>query len=518
MKSAAPDETLSTALAQWRKTVESELKGVPFEKKLVTRTPEGAALQPLYTRLDLAAVPDLAARPGAAPYLRGTYTVGARDRSWETCQEIPAATPAEFNRALLGALMQGQNSVSLTPDAATLAGRDPATTEADAVGAGGVSLADATDLARALEKVAIDCVPVHLATGAVAGPLAALYLAAVTARAIPYEKLTGSVTADPLGEWVRRGRLASPLAGQFDELAAWTTWAAKNAPALRTVGVSTVTWSDAGATATQELAFALAAGVEYLRALTARSVPAATAAARMRFTFAVGSQFFSEVAKFRAFRLLWVRALTAFGAGGAAKALVVHARTGRWNKTVHDMHVNMLRVTTEACSAVLGGVDSLHVSPYDEIGGAPDEISQRIARNVHTLLAEEFHFKDTADPAGGSWYVEKLTDDFARRAWKQFQEIEAAGGYATALRAGLPQKLVAASAAEKDDAIGKRRTGLIGTNLFPNLREKIPTVKSRDTVALALARSREIAARRGTAPTVAPGMDGAIRAAAAGAT
>lgn len=463
MKSAAPVETLSAAIAQWRKTVESELKGVPFEKKLVTRMPEGTALQPLYTRLDLADVPDLGAAPGAAPFLRGTAACSAAGRTWEYCQEIPAATAAEFNRALLGALMQGQNSVSL-----------PAKFAAD----GGI-------LAQALDKVAIECVPVHFDTGAVARPLATNYLTAAQARGIATAKLTGSVTADPLGEWVQKGKLAAPLAAQLDALAEWTSAAQVNTPLLRTVGVSTVAWSDAGATATQELAFALATGVEYLRELARRDVAVATTGARMRFTFAVGPQFFSEIAKFRAFRSLWARVMAAFGAGAAAKDVVVHARTGTWNKTLHDVHVNMLRVTTEACSAVLGGVDSLHVSPYDEVCGASDESSQRIARNVHTLLAEEFHFTDTSDPAGGSWYVEKLTDDFARRAWKLFQEIEALGGYAAALRAGTPQKLVAASAADKDDAISKRRAGLIGTNLFPNLREKPPVVKAPDADAQA---------------------------------
>lgn len=471
MNSASAVETVTAALAQWRKTVEAELKGVPFEKKLVTRTPEGTALQPLYTRLDLAGVPDLGATPGAAPFLRGTAASGAAGRTWEYCQEIPAATAADFNRALLGALMQGQNSVSLPAKFAV----------------------DSATAAQALDKVAIDCVPVHLEAGAVAQPVASNYLAAVQARGIPKAKLTGSVTADPLGVWVQNGKLASPLAAQLDALAEWTSAAQASAPALRTIGVSTVAWSDAGATATQELAFALAAGVEYLRELARRDVAVATTAARMRFTFAVGPQFFSEIAKFRAFRLLWARVMVAFGAGAAAKDVVVHARTGTWNKTLHDVHVNMLRVTTEACSAALGGVDSLHVSPYDEVCGASDEISQRIARNVHTLLAEEFHFTDTSDPAGGSWYVEKLTDDFARRAWKLFQEIEALGGYAAALRAGMPQKLVNASAADKDDAISKRRAGLIGTNLFPNLREKPPVVKTPAAAAAVTDGCEEIA-------------------------
>ncbi len=459
MNTDSLDEALATALAQWRKTVETELKGASFEKKLVTRIPEGTALQPLYSRLDLDGVPGLDAPPGTAPFLRGTAPSGADGRTWEFCQEIPAATAAEFNRALLGALMQGQNSVSLP---AKMAGTSEAATQA-------------------LDQVFIDHVPVHLETGAVARPLANNYLAAVGRRGIAFDRLTGSITADPLGTWVRNGHLAAPLDRQLDALAEWTRWAQSETPALRTVGVSTVPWSDAGATATQELAFAVAAGVDYVRELVRRDVAASTTGERIRFTFAVGPQFFSEVAKFRAFRPLWARVMAAFGAGATAQAVAVHARTGTWNKTLHDVHVNMLRVTTEACSAVLGGVDSLNISPYNEVCGAPDEIALRIARNVHTLLAEEFHFTDTSDPAGGSWYIEKLTDDFARRAWKLFQEIEALGGYAAALRTGMPQSLVQASAAEKDDAIGKRRMGLIGTNLFPNLREPSPVVTLPDT-------------------------------------
>ena len=518
MKSALPPATLPASLAQWRKTVESELKGVPFEKKLVTRIAEGTALQPLYTRLDLAGLADLTQPPGVAPFLRGTRPNSVTNRTWEICQEIPAATPAEFNQSALAALMQGQNGVSVTPDLATLDVRDPDTSPAGSVGVNGLSLADTTDVLQALDKIAIDCVPVHLYPGATAQPLAALYLAAATQRKISLQQLTGSIAADPLGEWVRRGRTATSIEEQIDALAEWTSWASSHTPALRTIGVSTEVWSDAGATATQELAFALAAGVEVLRSLARRDVAVATSATRMRFTFSVGSQFFAEIAKFRAFRLLWARALSAFGSGASAKEVIVHARTGRWNKTLRDAHVNMLRVTTEACSAVLGGVDSLHIAPFDEVGGAPDEIAQRIARNVHTLLSEEFHFTDTMDPAGGSWYIEKLTDDFARRAWTLFQEIEAQGGYMAALRMGFPQKCVATAAAEKDEAISKRRMSLIGTNLFPNLKEKPLVIKTRDAVALAATRGLAIKARRKTGVIIPAGIDGAIQAASAGAT
>jgi len=244
----------------------------------------------------------------------------------------------------------------------------------------------------------------------------------------------------------------------------------------------------------------LAAGVEYLRELHNRGIDPAVAAARVRFSFAIGPQFFTEIAKFRAFRLLWSRAVSAFGAKvGASAKSAVHARTGRWNKTVYDPQVNMLRVTTEALSAVFGGCDSLHIGPYDEVAGATDDFSRRIARNVHTLLAKEFHFTATADPAGGSWFVEKLTDELARQAWTLFQEIEQAGGLAAALRRGTPQQLVAATAEEKGEAIAQRRAGLVGTNLFSNLKAEPLAVKAADP-SFQARRAEAIKARRGAAP------------------
>lgn len=454
---AMPADALTAALARWKKTVEAELKGASFDKKLVTRTFEGVALQPLYTRADLASVPDLATRPGEAPFLRGVRPQGYQDRTWGIAQEIAVRSPKDFNTALVADLMRGQDCVVLAPATAAC---------------NGVAISTLGDLTTALAGVDLGAVPAHLRAGADALPLAALHFAHADQRGFSWEKLTGSLTADPLGEWVTAGQLIDGLGARYDSLAEWTTWCAKHAPQLQTIGVNSAVWGDAGGTAVQELAFALAAATEYLRALEERGVKPDVAGALMCFRFAVGPQFFTEVAKFRAWRPLWTRVLAAFGVtGAAATRATVCATTGRTNKTLLDAHVNLLRVTTEALSAVLGGCDNLHIAPFDEVTGATDDFSRRIARNVHTLLAEEFSFTQTADPAGGSWYVEKLTDELARKAWALFQTIEGHGGLAAALRAGIPQKLIAEAAAEKTDAVGKRRLGLIGTNLFPNLKE-----------------------------------------------
>ncbi len=504
----AAHDPLTDAIARWRATVEAELKGVPFEKKLVTRTFEGIALQPLYTRADLAGLPAVNQNPGAAPFLRGARPLGYKSRAWEVAQKTSAATAAEFNAMVLPDLMAGQNCVVLTPDGAAQRGVDPDQAGAEDVGVGGVSIADVEDVAKALQGVDLAAVPVHVTAGASATAVAAMYLEAARRRGTGWAALKGSLTADPLAVWARTGTLPTSLDTVYAELAGWTGWAEMYLPDLRTIGVDAALWGNAGATATQELAFALAAAAEYLRQLKKRGVAPKVAAARMAFRFAIGPQFFMEVAKFRAFRPLWLRVTQAFGiAADEAAASTVHAETGRWNKTLLDPHVNMLRTTTEALSAVLGGCDGLHVAPFDEVSGATTEFSRRIARNLHTLLAEEFHFAATADPAGGSWYVEKLTDEVARAAWTQFQDIESRGGIAAALESGYAQDVVAKAAAEKRDAVAKRRLGVVGTNLFPNLKETPLAPKPTARPELRAARAAEIATRRKTLPAVRESAD-----------
>ena len=458
---AIPDaEALRRA---WRETVEKDLAGVPFEKKLVTRTPEGIDLQPLYHRGMVEAVPHRDSLPGQAPFLRGLHARGAKGEiAWRIAQPIPAATPADFNKALLAALARGQNA-ALLPAA---------------------YLADAAALTAALKDIHFAGAPVLASAGASAAALEQVFGAALKSRGEAWSSLQGSVTADPLAALATEGKLAKSLDTATAELAAWTAFAAKNAPAVKTIGVDAGWVVDAGGNSAQELAVAIAMAVEYLRRLEAAKVDAKTAAPRFAFSFAVGSQFFPELAKFRAFRLLWARVLSAFGDATLASGATLHARTALFNKTVLDPYVNMLRTTTEALSAVLGGVDSVQVGAFDEVVRTPDEFSQRIARNIALMLSEEFNFAEVADAAGGSWLVEKFTDDLARKAWGLFQTIEKQGGFAAALAAGEIQKLIAASAADKRKALDTRRLAVLGTNLFPNLKEK-PLAPNAAPAALA---------------------------------
>jgi methylmalonyl-CoA mutase len=393
----------------WRTAVERELKGVPIEKKLVTRTYEGIDVQPLYRREDVAALP-LAIAPGEPPFLRGGRCPTDGLRRWEAGED-----PAEYDFTPLPAL------------------------------------------ALALVRVQQDT-----------------SFAAAAAR---------SVAADPLGWLAGHGSLPMPLAECLDDLATGVTESEQAGLPARLVGVGAHRWHESGATAVQELAFALATGAAYWRHLLDRGLDPARIAPRVRLSFAVGVDLFMEIAKLRAARVVWSRMAAAFGAGTGAQQVHLVARTATWDKTLYDPHVNLLRITTQAFSAVVGGADAVDVRPFDEITGASGELGRRLSRNLHDILAEEFNLEHQIDPAGGAWYVEVLTDQLARRAWALFQDIERRGGMAAAILAGDPQQLTAKAAEEKQTAVDLRRRPILGTTVQPNLREESRHPRAAPTAA-----------------------------------
>ena len=421
----------SASYADWRAVVEQELKGVPFEKKLVAHTPEGIDVQPLYRRED-AADRLLTAAPGEPPYLRGARRPGEHGRRWEACTE-----PSEYEFSPLPAL----------------------------------------------------------------------------ALALTRPEKDAPVPADPLGWLASHGSLPMPLALCFDDAAEGMREAEKAGLSARIVGIGAHLWHESGATAVQELAFALATGAEYWRQLLDRAVVPAKIAAHTHLGFAVGVDFFMEIAKLRAARVLWAKMTGAFGADAGAQKVFIAARTAAWDKTLYDPHVNLLRVTTQALSAVVGGADAIDIRPYDEITGASTELGARMSRNLHAILAEEFSFEHQIDPAGGAWYVEVLTGQLARKAWALFQEVESHGGMAKAMLGGFPQSLVAKAAGDKQALVDTRRRPILGTTTQPNLREESRSAPRAGTVGIARRRSvpkpiksfsalRAAAAKRTTLPTL----------------
>ncbi len=490
------EDFLVPTLEQWHAECVKLLKGVPFEKKMVTPTYEGITLQPLYTAADTASLEATGGMPGARPFLRGTRPLGYRQQPWQVAQELPYPAYEDFNDALRHDLARGQDTVVLVIDAAGQAGLDPDQAPAAKVGHGGTSVASLRGLRKALERIDLAAHPVHIESGSAALTYAALLVALARERGLDPRRLRGSVGLDPLGGLAQLGQLPLALVRAYDELGLLTRWAADHAPDLRTVAAYGHPYHDAGASAVQELAFTLAAAVNHLRELEERGVAVETAAPRILCGFSVGTHFFMEIAKLRAARVLWSRIIGACGGEEYAQALSLHARTSRFGQTVCDPHVNIVRGTTEAMAAILGGVDSLHVAPFDEALGLPDAFSRRLARNTHTILREESHLDLVVDPAGGTWYVEALTAQVASAAWALFQEVETRGGLVAALKSGWVQSEIGRTAQARREHLACRKDVLVGTTKYANPQERPCVGGSFDHTAFHAQRSRTLQAMR----------------------
>jgi len=480
----------------WRKVVDAELKGAPFDKRMFTSTYEGLTLKPIYRREDAANLPQAASLPGSAPFARGSRVAGYVKDPWDISQEFHASSPAEFNHAARNSLSRGLNALNMALDKATRRGLDPDWASPEDVGCGGLSISTVEDLDKALEGVDLGNVSLLVRTGASAMPFAALLAALLRKRKLAGSVLRGCVEMDPLGVLSHEGVLPQSLAGAYREMAAFTRWAAENAPNLQTVCVHSRAWHEAGGNAVQELAFSIAVGAQYLRRMSERGLDVNVVAPRMRFAITVGENFFLEIAKLRALRMVWSQVVAAFSGNDEAQKTFIHVRTSHWNKTLYDAHNNILRATVEALAGVVGGCDSMQVGAFDEIFRQPDDLSQRLARNTQLVLQRECELTHVIDPAGGSWYVESATAELAQRAWALFQEVEKLGGMEAALAAGFPQKAVATTAAEKIKNVQRRRDTIVGVNQYANAREKGPAIPAVDAKAFHRKRVQQIASYR----------------------
>ncbi|MDR1462750.1 MAG: acyl-CoA mutase large subunit family protein [Azoarcus sp.] len=495
---------------KWKAEAVAALKGAPFDKVLFTKTYEGLTLEPIYCAEDIAGLPHLKSKPGFAPFVRGTRPNGFIGAPWKISQELTLVFPKEFNEEARYDLARGQTALNVVLDRATRSGQDPGDAAADDVGRGGVSLATLADVSTLFRGIALDKVAVQCHTGVTALPLLAMLSVALqdNDQGINYlYGLDGCIGADPLGVLATEGRLPVSLKTAYDGLYQTTAWALKKTQKLQTIFVQGHPYHDAGASSTEEVAFALATAVEYLREMIGRGLPVDRVAPRIRFGFSLGSIFFMEIAKLRAARILWAQIVAAFGGSPDAQKMVIHARTSAFNKTVFDPYVNMLRVTSEGFSGAVGGADSMHLAPFDEPIRTPDRFSRRIARNVQVMLQEEARFTLPIDMGGGSYTIEKLTHEFAQAAWRLFQEIEKNGGMATALAAGTPQAMAGTTAAKRAKAVETRSDVILGTNMYANLIEKRIEAPLVDRAALKKARAEEAAADRRAHRLYALGFD-----------
>lgn len=435
--------------AEWIAKVEADLKGDSFDS-LRSETPDGISLEPLYVADDLAGVGPTGF-PGVFPFLRGATPLGG----WKIRQEYDDPRAAVCGEMIRHDLERGVEAlwVRLGPRY-------------------GCRVLTVDDLDALLESVDLASTSVCVEAGSDALAVAAGLVAVAERRAVGADCLTGSFGMDPIGLLAETGRIEGGLGARLGELRDLGAWCSGHAPSMRAVCVSSEAFHDGGASAVQEIATSIATGAEYLRQLTDAGLSVDAAARQILFAFSISSDFFSQIAKLRAARWLWAKVIAVAGGELGAGAMQIHARTSRFTKTQRDPWVNMLRATAECTAAVLGGAQSVATLPFDEAIGSPNELAQRVARNTQVVLREESHLGEVADPAGGSWFVEKLTLDFGRAAWEEFQRIEAAGGIVSDLGSGRLIDSVQAVAGSAKARVARRKTPIVGVSEFANLQEE----------------------------------------------
>jgi methylmalonyl-CoA mutase len=437
--------------AEWSEAVRKDLEGAE-PSKLLWKTEEGITVKPFYRAEDLKDLErQLESAPGEFPFVRGTSMAN----DWSIRQTIDSLDPAQANAAARQALAAGADSIAFAvlPEGAFIHG---------------VSVQSAEDMRLLIQG--LSGVPLSFRVQRAARAILVLYLAELKEPA----GISGSVDFDPLGDLLLEGASARTQQEIFADAAEVLKFASGKAPLLRTLAVRASQSVESGGTVVQELAFALAAAVEYLRELSERGLDVDEICSKIFFVFATGSNYFFQIAKLRAFRMLWAEAVAQFKPKhtDSSKA-VVECVTARWGITAYAAHNNLLRGTTEAMSAAIGGCDSIEVTPFDAALKPSDDFSRRLARNTQIILKKEAYLDRVADSGGGSYYVEALTDSLAREAWKLFQQVEAKGGMLKSIQAGFVQQEIANSRRQKDEAIAARRRNLLGITQYPDPDEQV---------------------------------------------
>ena len=437
---------------EWRAKVEADLRGKPLSS-LTTELEPGITLQPLYTAEDLPAQTDTF--PGLPPFTRGGQPLGTAGAGWRVCQEYSDPRMEVAAAMVKSDLENGADAVWLRMACDT-----------------GVRVLTAGDVETVLEAVDLRRHGVHLEALSDVVLVSAAFFAVAEARGVPLTELRGGLGADPLGTLAETGTLPDGYEAASRAQVELAHFCSQRAPGVRAVCVSTRPYADAGATAVQELAYAVATSAEYMRRLIQGGLSPDIAASQIELALSVSSDFFAQIAKLRAARTLFAKVAAALGASPSAQTTTVHARTSAFNKTRRDPWVNMLRATTETAAAAIGGADSVATGAFDELCGPSDAFARRIARNTHVVLRDESHLARVADAAGGSWFIESLTDQLARAAWALFQTIESEGGMRRALGRGVVHTALEAGAEAQRAAAATRRTAVVGVNEFPNLQEQ----------------------------------------------
>ncbi|WP_432250533.1 methylmalonyl-CoA mutase [Streptomyces sanyensis] len=461
-----PAEAGRASEQDWRAAVEAATGKDAGE--LVWETPEGIPVKPLYTDRDLEGVDFLATYPGVAPFLRGPYPTMYVNQPWTIRQYAGFSTAEESNAFYRRNLAAGQKGLSVAFDLPTHRGYDsdhPRVT--GDVGMAGVAIDSIYDMRQLFDGIPLDRMSVSMTMNGAVLPVLALYIVAAEEQGVPPEKLAGTIQNDILKEFMVRNTYIYPPGPSMRIISDIFAYTSQRMPRYNSISISGYHIQEAGATADLELAYTLADGLEYLRAGIGAGLDVDAFAPRLSFFWAIGMNFFMEVAKLRAARLLWAKLVKGFDPKNPKSlSLRTHSQTSGWSLTAQDVFNNVTRTCVEAMAATQGHTQSLHTNALDEALALPTDFSARIARNTQLLLQQESGTGRVIDPWGGSAYVERLTRDLARRAWQHIEEVEAAGGMAAAIDAGIPKLRVEEAAARTQARIDSGRQPVIGVNKY----------------------------------------------------
>jgi len=435
---------------QWEAKIKQDLRGADYDKKLIWNTEEGFWIKPYYRSEDLREIDYLDNLPGDFPYNRGN---NKKANEWLIRQNIKVDDIEEANRKVLDILMKGVDSIGFILD------EDRSYTY--------------EDLDLLFKNIFAESIESNFVCGNVSQNILSIILQLVKKYNRKLDKIHGSVDFDPLGTYSLKGKFPVSEADSYKRCKKLIE-TASHLPHFKVLAIHGQYFRNAGGAIIEELAFSLAVATEYLTQLTERGLSINDIAPRIKFNFAVGSNYFMEIAKLRAARVSWANIVKAYGPKSNEIAqMYIDTVTSDWNKTVYDPYVNMLRTTTESMSSIIGGTDTLTVNPFDHVFKDANDFSERIARSQQLLLKEESYLDRVADPASGAYYIENLTDAIIEAAWKLFLEVEENGGYLQAFNKGFIQSRIKETAQKRDIAIAQRKVSLLGINQYPNFTEHL---------------------------------------------
>ncbi len=438
------EEFPPVSTAQWEEKIIQDLKGADYDKKLVWKTIDGLKVQPYYRSEHLEKLKHLSSLPGEAPYVRSN---NEKINDWEVRQDFEESDPEKANKLALKAIEKGVGSVGLNTE-------NTGSTE---------------ELKKLIENIDLSKTPVHFTH---AKNYKVLLENLISIKADKNSK--GSLNFDPLGYYLLYNKFYDSFDSNIEEAVNLIKTATNKTPGIQVINISGNNYNNAGASIIQELAFSLSQGNEYLASLTDKGLKIDEISPLLRFTISVGSEYFLEIAKLRAFRMLWSKITEQYKPSHeASMKTYIHGECSKWNKSIYDPYVNMLRTTTEAMSAAIGGIDSFNVTPFDETYKKPEYFSYRIARNQQIILKEEAYLKNIVDPAAGSYYVENLTDMIAEAAWNLFVKIEEQGGFIKNVENGFIYDEIEKICQKRDHDIASRKQKFVGTNVYPDSDEKV---------------------------------------------